>query len=139
MTIAEAKKELSEIGKLSRAICTLQETIARNREKLTSLSAPLNPDKVQSTHSNDKLAESMGQIMEFEDELNQKISDLTTKRLVICQRIYQLQDIQEQMILAQRYLNDKEWVEIAEFLTCSVRQVLRIHANGVKNYAEFNT
>ncbi len=80
----------------------------------------------------------MGQIMEFEDELNQKIADLTAKRLVICQRIYQLQDIQEQMVLAQRYLNDKEWVEIAEFLTCSVRQVLRIHANGVKNYAEFN-
>lgn len=136
MTIAEAKKELSEIRKLNRAICTLQETITRNREKLTSLSVPLNPDRVQSTHSNDKMAESIGRIMEFEDELNQKISDLTTKRLVICQRIYQLQDIQEQMVLAQRYLNDKEWVDIAEFLTCSVRQVLRIHAQGLKNYTE---
>lgn len=136
MTIDEAKKELREIGKLNRAIVTLQETITRNRAKLTGISAPLSKDKVQTSHNNDQMAEGVAQILILEADLKAKVKEYSEKQSGIVRKIWAISDVDEQTVLIARYLNGKEWAEIAAVFQCDIRRVYQIHREALQNFCQ---
>lgn len=136
MTTDEAKRELQEVSKIDRNIRNLKETIARLRANLTNTAVHLSPDKVQTSHNNNQMADTMAEIIQLENDLNARIEELTGNMRKILKNIWQIPDLDEQTVLIARYMNEKDWSDIAEDFGCTTRQVHNYHARGLQDYCE---
>ena len=78
----------------------------------------------------DKVGDIVGKIAELDDEIDNKIEDLVSLKLEATRLINQL-DARENLLLDMRYIQGKEWPEIADEFCYDERNIHRLHSNAL--------
>ena len=133
-----AKEYFAQIRKTDRLIQRLTSTVATLRSSLTSQSYELKPDKVQSSGAKNPLESTMIKILDLERQITARIDELATMRNDTFSMIKNVPDLDQQNILIGRYIQLKEWDDIAVELNFSTKWVLELHGKAVLAFAKRN-
>ncbi len=127
-----AKEYLSQARKLNVLISSKIDFV----EKLKLLAFNVSSCKENSKHTN----KDQGSIrcVEKIDEMQIEINADIDKYIDICTKIRsyveQIKSRTEQIILTERYLNNKSWEEIAELLHYSKQHIFRLHGKALNDF-----
>lgn len=134
----QAKDYFSQIRKTDRLIQRLKGTVATLRSSLTSQSYELKPDKVQSSGGQNPLEDAMIKIVDLERQISHRIDELATMRNETFSMIKNVPDLDQQNILIGRYIQLKEWPDIASELNFSPKWVLKLHGKALLEFSKGN-
>ncbi len=134
----QAKEYFAQIRKTDRLIQRLTSTVATLRSSLTSQSYELKPDKVQSSGANNPLESAMIKIVDLEGQINARIDELVSMKQETFDRIKNIPDLDQQNILIGRYIQLKEWDDIAAELKFSIKWVLKLHGKALLEFYRHN-
>ena len=130
----QAKDYFAQIRKTDRLIQRLKGTVATLRSGLTSQSYELKPDKVQSSGAKNPLESTMIKILDLERQITARIDELATMRNDTFSMIKNVPDLDQQNILIGRYIQLKEWDDIAAELSFSPKWVLKLHGKALLEF-----
>lgn len=133
-----AKEYFAQIRKTDRLIQRLKGTVATLRSGLTSQSYELKPDKVQSSGAKNPLESTMIKILDLERQITARIDELATMRNDTFSMIKNVPDLDQQNILIGRYIQLKEWDDIAAELSFSPKWVLKLHGKALLEFYKGN-
>lgn len=134
----QAKEYLSQAMSIDKRIREKKESILRLRdmtERVTQ-SLSLTPHGTDGEHGIDA---AVARIVDVEREMEQDIAKLTLLRVEILQTIDAVPDDDARRVLALRYLDYKEWSEIAREMEVSIRWAHKLHAKGLAQVDEICT
>lgn len=134
----QAKDYFAQIRKTDRLIARLKSTAATLRAGLTSQSYELKPDKVQSSGKTAPLEDAMIKIIDLEGQINARIAELASIQNKTFSMIMNVPDLDQQNILIGRYIQLKEWADIAVELSFSIKWVLELHGKALLAFAKEN-
>ena len=134
----QAKDYFAQIRKTDRLIQRLKGTVATLRSGLTSQSYELKPDKVQSSGAKNPLESTMIKILDLERQITARIDELATMRNDTFSMIKNVPDLDQQNILIGRYIQLKEWDDIAAELSFSPIWVLKLHGEALLEFYKGN-
>lgn len=134
----QAKDYFAQIRKTDRLIQRLKGTVATLRSGLTSQSYELKPDKVQSSGAKNPLESTMIKILDLERQITARIDELATMRNDAFSMIKNVPDLDQQNILIGRYIQLKEWDDIAAELSFSPKWVLKLHGKALLEFYKGN-
>lgn len=134
----QAKDYFAQIRKTDRLIQRLKGTVATLRSGLTSQSYELKPDKVQSSGAKNPLESTMIKILDLERQITSRIDELATMRNDTFSMIKNVPDLDQQNILIGRYIQLKEWDDIAAELSFSPKWVLKLHGKALLEFYKGN-
>ena len=134
----QAKDYFAQIRKTDRLIQRLKGTVATLRSGLTSQSYELKPDKVQSSGAKNPLESTMIKILDLERQITARIDELATMRNDTFSMIKNVPDLEQQNILIGRYIQLKEWDDIAAELSFSPKWVLKLHGKALLEFYKGN-
>ena len=131
-----AKQYLSQAYRLNERINSDLSELDRLRDLATSLSG-VNYDgvRVSKTRSTEAPFEkTICKIIDAEKKINAEIDRLVDLKAEISEAISQLANVDEQLLLRFRYINNYGWEKIAVLMSVSMRTVHRIHASALRNF-----
>lgn len=134
----QAKDYFAQIRKTDRLIQRLKGTVATLRSGLTSQSYELKPDKVQSSGAKNPLESTMIKILDLERQITARIDELATMRNDTFSMIKNVPNLDQQNILIGRYIQLKEWDDIAAELSFSPKWVLKLHGKALLEFYKGN-
>lgn len=134
----QAKDYFAQIRKTDRLIQRLKGTVATLRSGLTSQSYELKPDKVQSSGAKNPLESTMIKILDLERQITARIDELATMRNDTFSMIKNVPDLDQQNILIGRYIQLKEWDDIAAELKFSAKWILKLHGKALLEFSKGN-
>ena len=134
----QAKDYFAQIRKTDRLIQRLKGTVATLRSGLTSQNYELKPDKVQSSGAKNPLESTMIKILDLERQITARIDELATMRNDTFSMIKNVPDLDQQNILIGRYIQLKEWDDIAAELSFSPKWVLKLHGKALLEFYKGN-
>lgn len=127
MIYMNAKQFLKQAYKLNEVIENDKEELETLRSLATSISNDISQERVQTSVSNDKITNIISQIVDLENEIYKEIEDLIALKKKIRDAINKLEDVNEKLVLKNRYLLFLQWDDICEKMNYSRRQMFRIH------------
>lgn len=83
----------------------------------------------------DKVGGIVEKISELDEEIDKKVDELIALKLEATRMINKL-DARENLLLDMRYLQGKEWAEIAEEFSYEERNIHRLHSNALSRLDE---
>lgn len=126
-----AKEYLMQAKYLSQRIhsktCQLQEL----RDLAVTVTQVLS-DMPKSQKVSSRIEETVAKIIDYQDEIAVDIKDLVAIEKEISERISQLDKTEYQLILTERYLEGKDWHEIAEDMHYTTRWVQSLHGEALQ-------
>lgn len=131
-----AKQYLSQAYRLNEHINSDLSELDRLRDLAISLSS-VNYDgiRVSSTRSTEAPFEkTICKIIDAEKKINAEIERLVDLKAEISGAISQLANVDEQLLLRFRYINNYGWEKIAVLMSVSMRTVHRIHASALRDF-----
>lgn len=131
-----AKQYLSQAYRLNERINSDLSELDRLRDLAISLSS-VNYDgiRVSSTRSTEAPFEkTICKIIDAEKKINAEIERLVDLKAKISGAISQLANVDEQLLLRFRYINNYGWEKIAVLMSVSMRTVHRIHASALRDF-----
>ena len=134
----QAKDYFAQIRKTDRLIQRLKGTVATLRSGLTSQNYELKPDKVQSSGAKNPLESTMIKILDLERQITARIDELVSMKQEAFDRIRNVPDFDQQNILIGRYIQLKEWDDIAAELSFSPKWVLKLHGKALLEFYKGN-
>ena len=90
-------------------------------------------ERVLSSGTQDKMAETICKINEKECEWNDLMREFALARANVIINIQKLNNPEYEQILYKRYCQSKKWEEIALEMNISYRHVLRLHGYALKD------
>ena len=128
----KAKEYLLQVSRAEHRIKRLQEEIQTLQELVTSTSAISQGERVISSTSQDKMADTICTIEEKIEEWNIEVRKLVEIRAEIMTTISKLSNEEYRGILYKRYCQSKKWEEIALEMGISYRHTTRLHGLGLQ-------
>lgn len=130
------KERMQQINIANRMIENKQEEIQRLHDLATRVTTSVENERVQSSGSDDKMADIICSATDLEAQLEKDISDFIKLRREIMNEIDALDNIDMIDIMYKRYFQCKKWELIAEELNMSYRNVIRLHGKALKKLEE---
>lgn len=137
VTGVTAKEYLNQARTLDMLINTKQSELYKLRLMATSVSSPSITEKVQSSGDNTAMR-IIDKIVDLQNEINLEIDKLVDLKSQIRGEIKQINDPVERILLTERYINNKSWMEIANMMHYTERQVHNIHGKSLKHFSKFH-
>ena len=134
----QARDYFAQLRKTDRLIQRLRSTIAALRSGLTGHDYELRPDKVQTSRANSHLEDAMVRIVDLEEQVDSRIGELVAMRHEAFLMIGNVPDFDQQNILIARYIQLKDWDDIAMELEFSTKWVLKLHVKGLLAFSRAN-
>lgn len=134
MFVLKAKVYLSEIRKLDRKINNKQIELDALEALVTSITPTIKKINVQTNSSQDRLGDSMAKIIDLQCEINKEIDKYVDLKLEAIQLINKLEDDICINILIQRYINYKQWDEIAQSLSYTRQGIIKKHGKALLDF-----
>ena len=130
----DTKQYLNQISRLDRMINNKLSEISQLRELAMSVSAVKNEERVQTTPNFDKIGTAYCKIEEMEEKLDKLIDEFVDKKNLIISQIDKIENETYYEILFARYIEKKTFEKIADELTYSWRQVIRLHGRALQEF-----
>ena len=127
-----AKEYLKQVGNIELQIKELQDEIKRLKELAVSIGALNCDEKVLSSVSQDKMANTVCEIDEKVRELDEKVREFVRIRSKVMETIHMLRNDEYEHILYKRYCLMKKWEEIALEMNYSYQWVCKLHGRALK-------
>lgn len=134
----QAKDYFAQIRKTDRLIQRLSSTVATLRSSLNAQSYDLKPDKVQGFSAKSPFESTVIKIIDLEEQINARIDELVSMKQEAFDRIGNVPDFDQQNILIGRYIQLKEWDDIAAELKFSAKWVLKLHGKALLEFSKGN-
>ena len=135
--VNKAKEYLLQVSRAEHRIKRLQEEIQTLQELVTSTSAISQGERVISSTSQDKMADTICTIEERIEEWNTEVRKLVEIRAEIMTTISKLNNTDHREILYKRYCQSKTWEVIACELDYSYRWILKLHGRALLDIEKF--
>lgn len=134
----ETKQYLRQISRLDKMIKNKMIELYQLKELYTSISAIKNDEIVQTTPNFDKIGTAYARICEKEQELDEIIDLYVDRKSVIISQIDQMDDETHYEILFSRYIERKTFEKIADEMSYSWRQIIRLHGIALKEFEKLH-
>ena len=130
----DTKQYLQQISRLDRMINNKLAEISQLRELAMSVSAVKNEERVQTTPNFDKIGTAYCKIEAMEEKLYKLIDEFVDKKNLIISQIDKIENETYYEILFARYIEKKTFEKIADEMTYSWRQVIRLHGRALQEF-----
>ena len=131
------KEFLNRGRRLNELIDSRLREVSRLRQLAASVSSPpADTERASGGLPQSRVENTVVKIVALEEEINAETDRLVDIHREIRTAIESLNSPKERLILRERYINDLGWEDIAVKLNYSVRQVLRVHGQALKNFAK---
>lgn len=127
-----AKRYLQQIRRLDTKINRDIEELHRLKAMTTKITPTLKPDAVSGGGTQDKLAEAMSKIIDFEEEINREIDCFVDARKAVTATIDKVEDARLHTVLNMRYVQFKTWEQIACYMGRSYQWVCKLHGTALQ-------
>ena len=128
-----AKEYLSQAYRLDKRIDSKIEQLKSLNLLATKCTSTLSDMPKSQSISNSRLEDTVGKIVDLQEEINMDIDSLVDLKRDIVKTIKSVQNPEYQIILELRYLCFKTWEEIAVQMNCSIDNVFKIRKNALKS------
>lgn len=129
-----AKEYLMQVKQIDKKIKILKDEIRSLREISVSIGAIQQSEKVISSVSGDKMADTICLIDEKIQEYKTLYKKLTLIRTDIFKDIQKISNMDYQTILHQKYCELKTWEQIADDMHYGYRWILRLHGRALEEF-----
>ena len=130
----DTKTYLQQISRLDRMINNKLSEIQQFRELARSVSAVKNEERVKTSPNFDKMCSTYCKIEKMEKELDDLIDTYVDKKNLIVSQIDGINNETYYHILFARYVEKKTFEKIADEMTYSWRQTIRIHGRALQEF-----
>lgn len=134
----DTKQYLRQISRLDKMIKNKIVELYQLKELYTSISAIKSDENVQTTPNFDKIGTAYAKICEKEQELDEIIDLYVDKKSIIISQIDQMDDETHYEILFSRYIERKTFEKIADEMSYSWRQIIRLHGIALKEFEKLH-
>lgn len=134
----DTKQYLRQISRLDKMIKNKIVELYQLKELYTSISAIKSDENVQTTPNFDKIGTAYAKIFEKEQELDEIIDLYVDKKSIIISQIDQMDDETQYEILFSRYIERKTFEKIADEMSYSWRQIIRLHGIALKEFEKLH-
>lgn len=134
------KKEYLRQGyRMRKEIRSEEDMLKELGENLDGLQALQNSEKLQGGPIKDdsRIIEKIDKIIKIEEEIKIKLLSLKSFQAKLYQEIELIQDLNQRILLKNRYIFNLTWEQIAERLGYSMTQTHRIHKAALENFKFF--
>ncbi len=132
--IKEAQKYLRQAYRLDELINSSLKELEQLREMSTCIKSIQMGEKVKGSSRADETANTVIKIVDLERQINGEIDRFVNLKKEIREKISQLKNKDEELVLKGRYLNFDTWEVIAEEMGFSTQWTHEIHKRGLKNF-----
>lgn len=127
------------ISKLDKLVERIKQSLITVKTKSASPSySNYSNTKVQSSKSNSQLEENTIKIITLENQFHMRINQLLRLKNECFDLIGNMPNFEYQNILIARYLQNKEWSDIATELEFSEKWILKLHFRAIEEFAKVN-
>lgn len=126
-----AKEYLMQVRNLESKMKILKEEIDTLREMVVSTGAIQQGERVLSSGTQDKMAETICKINEKECEWNDLMREFALARANVIINIQKLNNPEYEQILYKRYCQSKKWEEIALEMNYIYQWVCKLHGRAL--------
>nr|DAD95540.1 MAG TPA: Protein of unknown function (DUF1492) [Myoviridae sp. ctW7Z6] len=126
-----AKECLNQVRNLESKMKILKEEIDALREMVVSTGAIQQGERVLSSGTQDKMAETICKINEKECEWNDLMREFALARANVIINIQKLNNPEYEQILYKRYCQSKKWEEIALEMNYTYQWVCKLHGRAL--------
>ena len=127
-----AKEYLAQARNIDHDIQDMLEEVAVLRSMAEKTTAILSGMPGKATKDTSQLADTVGKLIEQEKKIDGEIDRLVDLRTEIYAAIQQVADRDARRVLHLRYMGYRSWSAIAEEMKRSLRQIYRLHGEGLK-------
>ena len=131
-----AKQYLRQLRKLERNILILTEEIEQRRSSLTSTSAPIAGDKVQTSPGGDRFADLIAALADIELQQETLIGIYHSMRAEMINQILSLDNDMQVTVLRSRYLLGKPLRIVAQETHYSYERICHIHGEALAAFTK---
>ena len=110
---------------------SIQRDMAKRRECLTSISAPIGGDAVQSS-SSDRMASVIASIIDSEEDLAETAREIERSLREILEAISSVPDATQRAVLTLRYVEGLDWIRVAERVNYEISNTYIIHGRALE-------
>lgn len=132
--VMDTKQYLSQISRLDRMIKNKMAELSQYKDLAYGLSAINNEERVQSTPDFDKMTGKIAKILEMESKIDSLIDEYVDKKNLI---VFQIDSMENEIyyeILFARYIEKKTFEKIADEMSYSWRQIIRLHGRALQEF-----
>lgn len=129
-----SKEFLNKIRCIDMMINCKLEQVSKLRSMLLPGAIRYDKDKVQTSHDADTITDTMVKVLELEEKINVDIDELVELKSVAREKIEQMENEVEKVILYKRYFSNESFEQISVEMGYSWRHVHRLHAEALKNF-----
>ena len=127
----KAKDYLGQIRKYDILLRNKTDIVEELRAQATSITAKMDKLNVKSTARTDRLEETIIKIIDLENSILSDIAFITTIKGAVIKTIDAVDDGDMINILYKRYVQYKEWTQIADELAYSIQHIHRLHGRAL--------
>ena len=130
----DAKQYLGQISRLDRMIKNKMTELSQYRDLIYGLSAVVNEERVQTSPDFDKMSGKIAKILEMESKIDSLIDEYVEKKNLIVSQIDSMENETYYEILFARYIEKKTFEKIADEMSYSWRQIIRLHGRALQEF-----
>ena len=134
MVDMDTKQYLSQISRLDRMIKNKMTELSQYRDLACGLSAVTNEERVLSSPDFDKMTGKVAKILEMEQKIDSLIDEYVDKKNLIVSQIDSMENETYYQILFSRYIEKKNFEKIADEMSYSWRQIIRLHGRALQEF-----
>ena len=125
-----AKTFLKQYMALQAQYDSIKRDMAKRRECLTSISAPIGGDAVQSS-SSDRMASVIASIIDSEVDLAETARQIEKTLREILEAIASVPDAMQKTVLTLRYVEGLDWIKVSERINYEISNTYIIHGRAL--------
>lgn len=108
--------------------------LSQYRDLACGLSAVTNEERVLSSPDFDKMTGKVAKILEMEQKIDSLIDEYVDKKNLIVSQIDSMDNETYYQILFSRYIEKKTFEKIADEMSYSWRQIIRLHGRALQEF-----
>lgn len=130
----QTKDYLGQIYRLDRTIKNKMTELAEYKTLAYNISAVCNSERVQTSLTQDKIGNSIAKIEEMERKLDLMIDEYVDKKNLIISQIDKIEKVEYYEVLIAKYVEKKNFEEIAAELGYTFRHITRLHGEALQAF-----
>nr|DAT64371.1 MAG TPA: Protein of unknown function (DUF1492) [Caudoviricetes sp.] len=128
------KEYLTQIERFDRIIENKLSEMYQLKTMAYSVSGLNSNEKVQTSFEQDKIGNAVSKIIDLENEINTLINNTLDKKMHIINQIDSIKNVNMYHVLSSRYVNRKNFDDIAAEMNYSRMQINRIHGKALQEF-----